>query len=91
MERAGDPLEVLKGGSGGRFRRVSPTPVRPGEGRLTEPTAAIQPRRRERFHAPFPAIHRGRPAPVGWVKFLPFGIDHGGFEGGICALTSIQG
>ena len=47
MERAGDPLEVLKGGSGGRFRRVSPTPVRPGEGRLTEPTAAIQPRRRE--------------------------------------------
>ena len=30
-----------------RYRRISPIPVRPGEGQLTEPTAATQPWRRE--------------------------------------------
>ena len=36
----------------GRYRRVSLIPVRPGEGRLTEPTAAIQPWRRELIFMP---------------------------------------
>jgi len=36
-----------RGPSTGRFRRVSLIPKRPDEGRLTEPTTAVQPWRRE--------------------------------------------
>ena len=32
-----------RGLANGRYRRVSPVAVRPGEGLLTEPTAATQP------------------------------------------------
>ena len=43
----------------GRFRRVSLIPVRPGEGRLTEPTTAVQPWGREPLFVP----HSRRPSP----------------------------
>jgi len=36
----------------GRNRRLSPLAVRPGEGRLTEPTPAVQPRSRELVFMP---------------------------------------
>ena len=43
-----------------RYRRVSPIPVRPGGGRLTEPITAIQPGHRERGDSgPFQAQERG--------------------------------
>jgi hypothetical protein len=42
------------GGKGGkvRSRRLSPPAVRPGEGRLSEPTAGAQPSRREPLFVP---------------------------------------
>ena len=45
------PQEVASAGNG-RFRRVSPVAVRPGEGLLTEPTPAVRPWSRERVFMP---------------------------------------
>jgi hypothetical protein len=44
----------------GRFRRISPVPVRPGEGTLTEPTPAVQPSRRELVLMPQATIRSPR-------------------------------
>jgi hypothetical protein len=38
----GRPLPVILAPTNGRFRRISPVPVRPGEGPLTEPRAGVQ-------------------------------------------------
>ena len=49
----------------GRNRRVSLIPVRPDEGRLTEPTTAVQPWRREPLFVPEGVekrVSRGRQA-----------------------------
>ena len=42
-----------------RSRRVSPVPVRSGEGPLIEPGAGAQPRRREPLNLPFCVIAQG--------------------------------
>ena len=44
------PLDL--GAANGRSRRISLVALRPGEGRLTEPTAAIQPWRQELVFMP---------------------------------------
>jgi hypothetical protein len=41
------PMIVMGIGGDGGFRRISPVPVRPSEGPLTEPTPAVQPSRRK--------------------------------------------
>ena len=45
-----------------RYRRASLIPVRPGEGRQTEPTAAIQPWRRELVFMPLSGCLEGAAA-----------------------------
>ena len=73
-----------------RKRRILLVAASSSQGLLTECRPAAKPWRRElAFMPPFrPFTGATRTSWMGWV--LPFGIDHGGFEEGICALTSIQ-
>ena len=48
----GEPRGSIAVRANGRLRRVSPIPVRPGEGRITEATAVTQPAQRELVFVP---------------------------------------
>jgi hypothetical protein len=54
--------------AGGRFRRISPIPDCRGEGRLTQSTAGLQPKKREPLFMPHTGRCPGLVGALGWKK-----------------------
>ena len=52
MTAQGRVARFDRGTANGGSRRISPVPVRPGGGPVTEPTPAVQPSRREQLFMP---------------------------------------